>query len=128
MRHHIEHGSTWTMIPFWAVLLVLLTELGEARADGLQQGYTVSAEANPDSLGLVLPEGTWQIWLGDGCGYMRAGVNVMVDGTIDAPQLQIVDPISGVRDQVCQVTRTFKRSDAGCVTNPDGVCDVAWVR
>jgi hypothetical protein len=45
-------------------------------------------------------------WLGNGCDDMRAGLNVVVDGTIDTPQLQIVDPLQGVQDQVCLVTRT----------------------
>jgi hypothetical protein len=31
MRHHIDHGWTWTVIPVWAALLVLLTELAQVR-------------------------------------------------------------------------------------------------
>ena len=93
-----------------------------------EQGYTVSAEANADSLGLALPDGTWQIWLGDGCSQLEAGDNVLVDGPNDTTELRIIDPLLGVQDQVCQVTRRLKRDDRPCATNPDGVCDVAWVR
>jgi hypothetical protein len=31
MRHHIDHGWTWTVVPGWAALLVLLTMLAQVR-------------------------------------------------------------------------------------------------
>jgi hypothetical protein len=90
-----------------------------------EQGYLVLADTTVDSVGLELHEGTWELWLGDGCAGVEAGENVLVDRM--AWTLQVVDPVLGVQDGTCQVARNVQRDSVPCAINPSGVCDVAWL-
>jgi hypothetical protein len=90
----------------------------------LQSGYVTGAPA-PDWLGLATLGGRDAIQLGDNCGGVAPGLNVIVD---DAGELQIVDPLRVPQPGVCQVLNAVHVSDVPCATNPAGECDVAFSR
>jgi hypothetical protein len=94
------------------------------RTDGLEQGYTLLADSTQDGLGLGLQDGTWEVWLGDGCGDVVAGRNVLVDRA--SWTLQVVD-VYGPEGGTCQVMRSVQRNDVPCARNPDGVCDIGFL-
>jgi hypothetical protein len=110
------------------VLTLLAVFTGQAQADGGELAYTTSAEANPDSLGLVTHTGTYQVWLEPGCQSVWPGAEVLLEGDPALPTLRVVDPLLGVQAEPCQVVRAVWRSDRACATNPDGQCDVAYLR
>jgi len=66
MRHHIDHGWTWAVIPMFVALLLLLTELGEARAEGAEQAY-LGFGPNQGQLTLWTQDSVYQVTLGEGC-------------------------------------------------------------
>ena len=94
------------------------------RTDGLEQGYTLLADSTQDGLGLGLQDGTWEVWLGDGCDGVAAGQNVLVDRA--SWTLQVVD-VFGLEGGTCQVARSLQRNDVPCARNPDGVCDIGFL-
>jgi hypothetical protein len=120
--------TKWVLPLWWLAMALWLMVPAAVRAQ--EQGYTVANPANNDSMGVVLADGTWQVWLGAGCeGVDRdGGQNVLVSADGDAMTFQVIDPLLGVQEPTCQVVRRLKRDDAPCATNPDGVCDVAWAR
>ncbi len=85
-------------------------------------GYVTGAPV-PNWLGLATLGGRDAILLGDGCGDVVPGVNVLVD---EDGALQIVDPVRGVQADMCTLVQRVHMSDAPCAQNGAGVCDVAF--
>lgn len=87
-----------------------------------QSGY-VTGTPMPDWLGLATINGRDAVQLGDGCGGVTPGVNVVVDESGD---LHVIDPVVGLEPDVCVVSTRQHVSDVPCATNPAGACDVAF--
>jgi hypothetical protein len=119
-------GRIWTRVLLWVAALLAALALHGVRADGVEQGYTLFADGDAQSLDLALVDGTWQVWLGNGCDGIGPGLNVLFDR--DAWTIELVDARLGVEAGTCQVRRALQRDGVGCATNPSGVCDVAWSR
>jgi hypothetical protein len=96
-----------------AVALVLLSQAS---------GYITSAPV-PEWLGLATLGGRDAIQLGDGCGDVVPGVNVVMD---DNGELRVIDPINGLDPLTCVVVNRVHMSDVPCATSRLGVCDVAF--
>jgi len=85
-------------------------------------GYVTGAPV-PEWLGLATLAGRDAIQLGEGCADVVPGVNVVVD---EDGELQVVDPINGLRPSGCEVLNRIHVSDVPCATGRMGVCDVAF--
>ncbi len=118
--------AIWTLILLWLAIILAAVVVHQARAQGIERGYTLSADEDAQSLQLALVDGTWQVWLGDGCDGVVPGVNVRFDR--DAWTIELVDTKVGVEAGTCQVRRALHEDATRCATNPSGVCDVAWSR
>jgi hypothetical protein len=103
-------------------LLLVLPAPTSARSEPGAVGYVTSAPI-PDWLGLATLEGREAIQLGDNCGLVVPGVNVVLDAD---GRLQAIDPLTGLQPQACTLVNDRHMSDVPCQTNPAGACDVAF--
>jgi hypothetical protein len=118
--------AIWTLILLWLAIMLAVVVVHKAQAQGVEQGYTLSADQDAQSVQLALMDGTWQVWLGDGCDGVVSGVNVLFDR--DTWTIEPVDTRVGAEAGTCQVRRALQEDAVRCATNPSGVCDIAWSR
>ena len=118
--------AIWTLILLWVAIILAVVVVHQARAQGVEQGYTLSADEDAQSVQLALMDGTWQVWLGDGCDGVVPGVNVLFDR--DTWTIELVETRVGAEAGTCQVRRALQEDAVRCAMNPSGVCDVAWAR
>jgi hypothetical protein len=110
----------------FGTVLVVGAPSGATAGDGAEPAYITGAPV-PDWLGLATVQGRDAIQLGDGCGAVVPGVNVVQLSSEDVDlALQVVDPILGRQPDVCVVVERRHMSNAPCARNPSGVCDVAF--
>jgi hypothetical protein len=105
------------------VTFTVLTLIAVLWTVPMDQSAYVTGAPVPDWLGLASLEGRDAIQLGDHCDGVVPGVNVLL---LDDGNLQLVDPLSGVRSEICVVVTHLHMSDVPCARNPTGACDVAY--
>jgi hypothetical protein len=126
-----QYGSAakwhiYTLALLWLAIIPPAFAVHQVRADGAEQGYTLLADSDAQSLDLALIDGTWQVWLGNGCDGIVPGLNVLFDR--DAWTIELIDTRLGAEAGTCEVRRALRRDGIECATNPSGVCDVGWSR
>jgi hypothetical protein len=78
-----------------------------------------------DWLALATPDGRWAVQLADDCEVIQPDTNVLVIGSPDDPDVQLVTE----GGEACDLAQHVKMSDVPCVQNPRfGVCDVWYAR
>jgi hypothetical protein len=106
---------------------VLLLSAGTAWAqDTPQQAYITGNPANASWLGLATLHGRYAIQLGDACGDVVGGVNVLTRSDGANLTLQVVGPTRGMLELVCTIVNIVRTGETPCATNPDGLCDYAY--
>jgi hypothetical protein len=109
------------MAGVWAIAFQVAAVVLFASPAG-QSGYVTGAPV-PEWLGLASAGGRDAIVLGDGCGTVAPGMNVVI---LDADHLQAVDPFAGLQPEACTLSERMHMSDVPCARNPAGLCDVAF--
>lgn len=105
-----------------AALVLAATLSVETAAADDARAYVTADPARSDRVAVATQVGRFALMLGDGCEGVGPGVNVV----IGPESVQVVDPLLGVQDQVCNVTIGERLSSEPCNTGPDGDCDVAY--
>jgi hypothetical protein len=102
--------------------VVVAAALLVAQVAPVADGYVTGAPV-PEWLGLATLGGRDAIQLGDGCGDVVPGVNVIINGD---GELQVIDPLRGPDSELCEVVNRVHMSDVPCATSGSGECDVAF--
>jgi hypothetical protein len=106
---------------------VLPVIVGTAWAQDVpQQAYVTGNPANAGWLGLATVDGRYAIQLGEGCGDVVEGVNVLARSDEANLTLQVVDPTQGVLESVCTIVKRVRTGETPCAKNPDSLCDYAY--
>jgi hypothetical protein len=90
---------------------------------GLEPNGYITGAPIPSWLGLATLGGRDAIELGDGCGSVVPGVNVILD---ESGLMRVVDPMRGIDQDTCVIVNRLHMSDMPCATNQSGTCDVAF--